>query len=35
MLPDVWNEVVRKGFNAMRRYMYLPKELLDMDPKFF
>ena len=35
MKPDVWDEIVRKGFNAMRRYMYIPKELLDLDPKFF
>ena len=35
MQPEVWEKVVRKGFNIMRRYMYIPKELLDQDPKFF
>ena len=35
MQSEVWSEVVRKGFNAMRRYMYIPKELLGQDPKFF
>ena len=24
-----------KGFNAMRRHMYIPRELLSDDPKFF
>ncbi len=32
---EVWQELVRKGFNAMRRHMYIPKELLMLDPKFF
>jgi len=32
---EVWTELVRNGFNAMRRHMYIPNELLDQDPKFF
>ena len=35
MQQEIWGELVRKGFNAMRRYMYIPKELLGQDPKFF
>ncbi len=33
--PEIWDEIVRKGFNAMRRHMYIPRELLAEDPKFF
>ena len=35
MKAEIWDEIVMKGFNAMRRHMYIPRELLPDDPKFF
>lgn len=32
---EVWDDIVKQGFNAIRRYMNIPANLLDQDPKFF
>ena len=31
----IFDKKLIQGFNAMGRYMYIPKELLGQDPKFF
>ena len=35
MKQELWDDIIKQGFNAMRRYMKIPSNLLDHDPKFF